>query len=473
MFRRQSSTILLLTAERIVRADFSGGRLTVLRQQPRPDADDLAMLVDSALRLGGKCRRTVWVLTTDVWVQAVPLESGATRGVSATELTQALAFEAESLSGIGAFESVLAHRSLESDGFHRHFWVVQMPLWQLEQVDEAIGEHGGRLGGITHPAGLPRAVGSQSAGSSWQRIELWPDCVAAVRSSSGKTPEVHLVNSSPAQESWKATVRMWLEANPNADQRVLLFSRPGDHLLGMGDETETVDLNDEASLIGWLTAWNESLGFREPAVPLLQPAAAPLSVQSRLVMSAAVAALVAAGCWAIDITSRAKLRSADEETRQLEQRAEEYAAFDGEIKRRTDQLAKRSEENRKLVAALDTYEAVADAQKRRLAVLLAGVAELRPEHLVIRRIEQDAATVTISGAHLDPNSVHDFAEQLNRRVRPLGWTVQPTPQEASKKTTSGKPWTFTMRLSNSAMTSEDLWADRNGAGEPIAGGATR
>ncbi len=473
MLRRKSSTLLLLTAERIVRADFSGGRLTALRQQPRPDADDLAMLVDSALRLGGRCRRTVWILTTDVWVQAVPLEAGATRAASAQELSQALAFEAESLSGIGAFESVLAHRSLESDGFHRHFWVVQMPVWQLDQVGEAISEHGGRLGGIAHPAGLPRAVGSQSPGSSWQRIELWPDCVAAVRSTAGKTPEVQLVNSSPAQEGWKTTLQMWLESNPIADQRALMISRPGDELRGMGDETEIIDLNDEASLKGWLTAWNESLGFREPAVPLLQPAAEPLSVQSRVVMAAAFAALVAAGCWAIETASRAKLESAGEETRQLEQRAEEFAAFDGEIRSRNERLTKRSDENRKLAAALDTYEAVAEAQKRRLAVLLAGVADLRPEHLVIRRIEQNAGTVTISGAHLDPNSVHDFAARLNRRVRPLGWTVEPTPQEASKKTTTGKPWTFTMRLSNSAMTSEDLWAGRNGALEPVARGATR
>lgn len=468
MLRRKSSTILLLTAEQIVRADISGGRIKALWREPRPAVDDLPMLVDSALRMGGKCRGKVWVLTTDLWTQALPVESGATRGASQEELAQALAFEVEPLSGISAFESVIGHKALHTDGFHRHFWVIQMPIWQMEQVEESIRMVGGTLGGIAHPGGLPRGVSQRGASSSWRRVELWPDCVVAVQAVGGKGAEVHVEGVSPSQESWKQPLRDWFETHGPAEQRVLLLSRSADFDRGLQDETEVLDLNDEISLKSWLSAWSETLGYREVGVPLIQPAAQSMTVQTQVVISAALATFVAVGCWALERTSQAKIETANVQIAELNQKAEDFKALDGEIKSRTDQLKTRTDENERLVTALDTYEDSLAAQRQRLAILLTSVAEHRPEHLIIRKIDQRGGNLTITGMSLDPEAANDLAVNLERRLRRYGWKVGLPKQQSGERTSDRKPWTFTMELTSMKVSPRALEVVEKRRDQPVS-----
>ena len=80
MARRPTITVIYISAERIVRADAVKGELLDVHQWERPLEGDLPMLVETAIRGGGKPGGKVWVLTTDVWMQTANLVSGAIAG---------------------------------------------------------------------------------------------------------------------------------------------------------------------------------------------------------------------------------------------------------------------------------------------------------------------------------------------------------------------------------------------------------
>src|SRR5271154_6470118 len=112
MATRPATTILLITRNELVRADFSRGpkiALLNLWQQPRPDLPDFASLAEAALIQGPKPGKRVWIFSTDLWTQTLELPANKATGVSASELANALNFEAEALSGHSAFESVVGY----------------------------------------------------------------------------------------------------------------------------------------------------------------------------------------------------------------------------------------------------------------------------------------------------------------------------------------------------------------------------
>src|SRR5947209_17102755 len=108
MARRPAKTILLLTRQSIVRADFTSAHEPAgVWAQPRPDDQEWPMLVEIALALGSRPGGMVFVLCSDLWTQTLTLNSSAAR-LSPQDLASALNFEVEALSGNSAFESMVA-----------------------------------------------------------------------------------------------------------------------------------------------------------------------------------------------------------------------------------------------------------------------------------------------------------------------------------------------------------------------------
>src|SRR5262249_55421328 len=115
MAKRAATTIVLITRQGLLRADFSRGPKIALAggwQQPRPDLPDLPALVDAALLQGPRPGKRVWVLSTDLWTQTLELATQKAAGIAPAELASALNFEAEALSGLNAFEALVGHVSL-------------------------------------------------------------------------------------------------------------------------------------------------------------------------------------------------------------------------------------------------------------------------------------------------------------------------------------------------------------------------
>jgi hypothetical protein len=149
MKRTTGSTLILVSAGRIARADFSGGP-GVFKTAPVSADASAGETVRAALSLGGKAG-TVWVLSEDVFAQRVSLSPAQIAGLTPEQIGRALSFEVEPFSGIPISESVA--------GFHRSgegaFDVVEISRADRDDIQRAIVSAGGKLAGITHPGAAP------------------------------------------------------------------------------------------------------------------------------------------------------------------------------------------------------------------------------------------------------------------------------------------------------------------------------
>ena len=184
------NTILLITHDRLIRADLRPGRaagMADLHEERRPAADDLPSLVEAALRLGRTRPGNVWILSSELWTQVLSLPSEALSGLKAEDLSRALGFEAEPFSGINALEAAAAQVPLPGEGSQRAFWLTEISAVQLQQIDEIVKQSGGRLLGMSHPGGLPRPLCLPPEGQeTWQRVELWPGAVICIEGGAGR-----------------------------------------------------------------------------------------------------------------------------------------------------------------------------------------------------------------------------------------------------------------------------------------------
>ena len=146
MKRAATSTLILVTAARIARADSGGACITAAR----PVGSSVGEAARAALALGGKAE-AVWVLCDDVFAQRVALSPAQVAGLTPDQLRRALSFEVEPFSGIPIAESVT--------GFHRSgegaFDVIELPRADRDAIQRAASDAGGKLAGIAHPGTVP------------------------------------------------------------------------------------------------------------------------------------------------------------------------------------------------------------------------------------------------------------------------------------------------------------------------------
>ena len=176
MSKKPDLTILLISSTRIVRGDIRIGSPAEVElwQQPRPAVSELEILVDAAMRLGPKPGRVTWILSSDIWTHIMNLPVASSSGANRDQLQKALSFEAETLSGINAFDSIVGLNPLGAKGVENQFWVIQVLASQRNALEKVVKSFGSRFGGICHPGGLPRVLAEVNrVPKSWQRIEVW------------------------------------------------------------------------------------------------------------------------------------------------------------------------------------------------------------------------------------------------------------------------------------------------------------
>ena len=86
MSSRCPNTILLVTRDRLVRADLRGGRTIGtldIHEEHRLAADDLPSQVEAALRLSKRRPGRVWILAGEIWTQTLALPPEALSGLVA------------------------------------------------------------------------------------------------------------------------------------------------------------------------------------------------------------------------------------------------------------------------------------------------------------------------------------------------------------------------------------------------------
>jgi Tfp pilus assembly protein PilN len=460
-------TILLITRDLLVRADFRlrGKKPTVAGfwQQPRPAVEDFPALVEAAMRLGPKRAGRVWVLSSEIWSQTLELPSETVSGLAGDELDRALAFEAEPLSGIGAFDSRVSHVELPAASGGRRFWLCQVLNSHLEQIEYLVEQAGGRLAGLGHPGGLPRPIDDATdVDGCWRRIEFWPDAVLWLRAEPNRPLAVQVLNADPRSDRWRAEWASRLET-PTGQEHTETLRGTGVAPDAAVAGDRVVDLNDTLQLEAWLAAWAGQLAKEQVGLPLVAPPRRPLSAGKLWAVAAAVALFGVAVCVGHykylqhrEGVLAAEIASLKEPKQELEDATKKADGLDKQLTEIRQQTAEQREN-------LEYFQQVMLAQRRRFARLLAVLARQSNDGLLIQAVEGDGTEVTVHGICLAPELANRLATRLNQELASLGWQVDPPEKEAQVLLTGGGPWKFELRLTEVPdWNPSDLEKDKNG-----------
>ncbi|MGE3804511.1 MAG: hypothetical protein AB7K24_07550 [Gemmataceae bacterium] len=452
--RRAATTVVLITRQNIVRADLSSGakpQLLGLWEQARPDVPDLATLVEAALVLEETVGRKVWVLCTDLWMQNLAMPAVKVARLRDQELATALNFEveAEALSGLSAFEAVVAAQRLpDSAATERNYWVLQMRREDRDQVDEIVQRAGSKLAGICHPGALPVPLAADNATAhNWQRVELWPDTVVLLNAEPLEPLRVRIINSDPALGRWVQGHESWQREFGPARRQEWLLAVEGE-LPAAAVGHNLMQLNDGASLQKWLLRWGELLAHKEPGLPIVRPVKRPLSTATRSLVAVALALCMGAVCFAHHRSYDAEIEQMRQDLKSAKKLTKTVADLDkSKAKLEKDRAALDAQTKQAQQTVLDIT-----MQRARFGLLLQALAQHRSEHLLIQKIDRNGSAPRISGICLEPAMADQFARSLTQPMRELGWEVHSPRKEAKKLLTGGGPWSFEIQFRELSLT---------------------
>ena len=447
---RSPNTLLLITQDWIARAELRGGVVTGVAHEPRPAVDDLPSLVEAALRLNRRRPGRVWILTSDCWMQVLHLPIEAVARLKPEEVGRALAFEAEPFSSIPALEAAVAQQTISSERDQRGYWLIELSGAQLQQIEEVVQLAGGRLTGLSHPAGLAQPL-LLSGSLNWQRIELWPGAVVCTRTTAGSVRSVLVRNSDPRPGRWEEDARLWREeAAEHAWEGLHGTAAVARSELPAGS---WLSVSEEAGLAALLGAWAGELQRGERAVPALHPPRRPMSATARKGLSALLALVGLLFCLGHYFLLDRQQKALAEETTRLRMPAQQLA----ELKKEAEKIKKDQADLRKahesLSGDLARCRQLLEQQRRRLAAMLGVLADRCPDELIIQRIEGGERGVVLHGTCLQPELVNRLAANLAEAMSPLGWLVQPPGKHSLDHLTDGGPWTFELELQEALQAS--------------------
>ena len=448
MPRTPAYTLLLITRDRMVRADFASAgaseSLSVV-QRDRPESDDPFVLVGEMFGRGTAKPGWVFVLTTDCWTHSLSLAAANTGGMNDEELGKALAFEAEPLSGVNAFDALAGIVPLGTEGGERRFWFSEVATHIRDQFDEAIRAAGGRLAGICHPAGvsLPLEVGSPDA--AWRRIEIWPNAICRARYQGATLTYLRIDDTLAPGRGRDVQLEAARKETPLVEREELLVAEAAADGWASGGATP-ISLLDEVTQKLWLTQWLRTLTASKPNVPLIRPAARTLSKQHCLLIGAGLALFLAVCCFGHHVLVNLALAAAAAEKVQLEAPGQEIAAIGQQVTALETELKKLKEEHGKLNDNVEFCEKSFDSQRQRLTQLLRHIAADQPRGWVLRRIEGDGRELKLHGVMVHPRHIGSLVRDLSGGLSSVGWGVEPPEQEAQNQLADGGPWTFQLKL---------------------------
>lgn len=437
LLRSGSFSILVVLPRHLIRADFSGKspKLKRLWQSDAPMGESLPVLADAAFALGPARKTSVYVFAASCWTGILSLSSAKASTLSNTELCQALGFEAETLSNISPFDSLLAATPLESKGGDRLYWTTQISRAEMRAVEETLSRRGARLVGVAHPGGLPRSL-SERSGKPWSRAELWGDSAVCLSRSEKAGIRFQVFAAFGEQGDWINEVVAWF-SEQGFDGAFERLAAPG--ALFPAHMPPSCDLRDEKTLGDWLTAWAGEITGQALKVPFLRTPPRPLSSGRRVALSVGWAALAAVLCalrWYALRSTEASLQQEitlrQEPGRRLE-----------DAKSRVRSCTLKLEETRRQLQVVqkqrDDWVQVNRWERQRHAVLLHTLADLASNDFVLRSIEESSGETRITVLAMRPE-LAKFTDRLGAAMAPLNWRVDSPNRQALKLMPDGGPW---------------------------------
>jgi len=457
--RRPALTIVLVGSDRLARADFSSGSAPMaVAERPRAasaagsEAWELPTLVETALALGGRCGKRVFVLAEDAWTQTLPLATAAAAGLDPAQLGRALAFEVEPLSGIPAGESALGFVDVgggRGAQGRRVFWISEVPASSRDGVNAVVRAAGGKLDGIAHPGGVPRPLGAAAAPSgAWRRFEIWRQATVCL---GGATPagasRVEVINANPEQASWRPSLSRWIETEDDPAAAGEWLDRNGRAALPIAAAWRPHSLASNDTLESWLRAWAAEIGASRRAVPTVVPATTQVPRRRLVATAIGLGVVVVAACVAHGLAQRSIENAGRDQLEELKAPAARFAESEKKAKQLDGELAKLAADNRRAEALAEGGTLRIAIERRRIAALLQAAADSRPDDLVVERIEEAGpGDLAITGVTLRSGLADELATFLSERLAPLGLVVEPAEKKSRLLLDDGGPWDFSIAI---------------------------
>lgn len=428
-------TVLFVTQRRLVRADFVGRGVWELKgfwDAPAPAGESLAVRAELALRLGVQGRTAVYLLATGVSTQVIELGAEIVAGLDGVGLVRALGFEAETVSGIDPFDSMLGWCPSGGAQGQRGYWVTQLSGMELDEIGRMLAAQGGVLCGVAHPGGLPRILGDGSG--AWQRIELWEDVVVGVDGSAPVLPRTQVWPTPPSRGGWASQADQWFGGRANS--RTVLAGEFGQlqHATGLSSS-----LDEELVLKAWMREWVVELSGDRPRAPVVRPVRKPVS-EVRLRKLGGILAAGALGlCAAHFVLLQGRERLLRRELVEAEAAAAELAGFKATADGLQGKLDRVRRESVQLGELREYWKDTLDREHRRHAALLGALARVTPDGLVLIHIDEIPGEVRLTGLS-SGSEVPGFASHMSAAMDPFGWRVDPPRRRALEWDEDGGPW---------------------------------
>ena len=470
-FRAQPLTLLVVLPRRLVRADFAGrpARLSQLWQSDAPMGETLAVLADAAFALGPNRRTRVHLLAANSWVGVLTLSSAKAGTLSAAELAQALGFEAETLSNINPFDSLLAATPLGSDQGNQSFRVTQASRAEVVAVEDTLLRRGAWLAGLAHPGGLPRPLGGDAT-VPWQRIELWGDNVICLDRAADNALRLQVFAAATAgQGDLPAEAGTWLGQQTEKARRETMVA-PG--VAVKSTTAATHDLNDESVLGAWLVEWANELD--SPRVPVLRPPPRPMSTERRLAVTALWTAAAISLCAAHWFWIQHHEDALQRELVSAQAPAKKMDALKSQADGAEKQLAGLREQTRVIAQLCQDWNLVMQQERKRHAILLDAIAGAASDDFVLRSLTESAGALQVSALAVRPE-LPNVTAQLATAVEPFGWRVASPTRQALQVWSDGGPWQldWTLQPANTSGNADIQAISSPQQPKPATGSATR
>ena len=427
-------TLLLITRQLLARVDMSGGRVRKTWIRPRFESESMATLVDATLRLGPKRAGKVWVLSSDFWTGVVTLPPDVTAMIGGSELEQSIALEAESYSGVSAFDSRIGLRKLSANsGDDARYWVTQVSSIELSEIEYVVRSHGSVWAGAAHPAILLPPTSSASGpdrSDAWQLVQAWGETTIASRGVGSTVEALSAIGGRLDTSGTRTEWARWQTSAPDCNTIWLSDKDVTPDLIGPDDSQLRFD--QEPGLIQWAEAWTQSVVASADSVPLMKAEKRPMSQERQIFFAASLGLLAIAACYGHNRMVHGQLEQADARIEQLEGQKKSLDANKkslADLKKQNQSTLESIQKSESQRAVLERDLALAklkiDAQRTRWVQLIDALLEASDKNSWVQRIEGKSGEAVIHGVAITDAAANRFASDLELAARRTGWTVRP------------------------------------------------
>lgn len=440
-------TILLITEQTLGRFDLSSGAApSVSESWVRPSfaSQSAGTLVDAALRLGKSHRRQVYVLTTRCWTGSVSVGPDLISGASEEDLDQMVALEAETYSGISAFESASSNSPLPPDelGDHR-YWLTQIPDTDLRSIDDALRQAGAKLAGIAHPA-VPKLAETATPTEEWRSLQNWDEATLLIRGCGDAVADFHSMSSGLQSQRTVQEFQTFFQGVEG--DATLEWIGPGElppalAALPQAEEHRRNDTFGESGLKRWASAWMRSQGKQSVGSPLVTIPKKPMSREAGIAIAAVLGLLMMVVCYGHHRYLSNQLADLDANISQMERQEGQLQNDKDQLKRLQEDRDEAVSKEKKLRSNIkQQQEDVAEAKgiiqrrSRRWISLVDALVEVSDEDGWVREIRSNQDSVSIRGLAVNDAAVHRLAARLESTSAAEQWLILPASTSVDTET---------------------------------------